>query len=195
MYLVLSKSDFYNGVGNYTIYLQPSSKRGGSGDVEKITVTVESRAFIPGPDITTINYPQNIKGADFKGLNVPFEVSWQSINTNYVHIYAGKKNGASFLGKFSPSGLASFNVVDIVRKLKAGKIKLMKTDVIQFSLVLIPLMKRVMKKQKVSINEVINITFDKGDLTLRRGNVITDLQSAFINQFDDSLSKNQYRHS
>lgn len=185
--LVLSKSDFYNGVGNYTIYLQPSSKRGGSGDVEKITVTVESRAFIPGPDITTINYPQNIKGADFKGLNVPFEVSWQSINTNYVHIYAGKKNGASFLGQFSPSGLASFNVVDIVRKLKAGKIKVDENrDVIQFSLVLIPFNEEGDAKTEGK-NEVINITFDKGDLTLRRGNVITDLQSAFINQFDDSL--------
>ena len=38
--LLLTKSDFYNGVGNYTIYLQPVSKSGGSGDTVRINVNV-----------------------------------------------------------------------------------------------------------------------------------------------------------
>jgi hypothetical protein len=103
--LSLKNSDFYNGVGNYTIYLQAVSNKGGSSQNEKISVTVESRAFIPGPDITHINYPQNIVGADFKGNNVPFDISWQSINTNYIYIYAGSKNTSASLGKLAESGV------------------------------------------------------------------------------------------
>ena len=70
----LTNSDFPNGVGRYVLYLQPVSKRGGSGENQKVVITVESRRYLPGPDITHINYPQNIKG-DFKEYNIDFEIS------------------------------------------------------------------------------------------------------------------------
>ena len=113
--LTLQNSDFPNGVGRYVVYLQPVSKRGGSGEIEKIIVTVESKAYLPGPDITHINFPQNIKGADFKEYNIDFEVSWQSINTNYILIYAGKVGDKNLLKKVSPSGNTKFNVAEIIR--------------------------------------------------------------------------------
>ena len=37
----LTNSDFPNGVGRYILYLQPVSKRGGSGENQKVVVTVE----------------------------------------------------------------------------------------------------------------------------------------------------------
>ena len=58
----LKKSDFSNGLGRYTVYLQPVSSRGGSGDTAKIIINVGSKEYLPGPDIRTINYPQNIEG-------------------------------------------------------------------------------------------------------------------------------------
>ena len=185
--LVLKNSDFYNGVGNYTIYLQPSSKRGGSGNIETISVTVESRENLPGPDITNVNYPQNIKGADFKGYNVPFDISWQSINTNYVNIYAGKKTSKTSLGQFPSAGLATFNVDDVLKKLKIGNLqKVDNRDITQFTLVLIPTNIEGNESTEGKYEE-INITFDKGDLTIRRGTVISDIKKAFAQEFDSSL--------
>tara|TARA_R110002153_G_scaffold209910_2_gene362523 strand:- start:4188 stop:9476 length:5289 start_codon:yes stop_codon:yes gene_type:complete len=185
--LILENSDFYNGVGNYIIYLQSSSKRGGSGNLEKINVTVESRAYLPGPDITHINYPQNIKGADFKGYNVPFDISWQSINTNYIHVYAGKPTQITSLGKFAPSGLTTLNVGDVLTKLKAANLQSYENkDIVQFSLILIPYNEEGDSLTEGKTEE-INITFDKGDLTLRRGNVISDIRTAITSGFDYSL--------
>lgn len=187
--LSLKNSDFYNGVGNYTIYLQAVSNKGGSSQNEKISVTVESRAFLPGPDITNINYPQNIVGADFKGNNVPFDISWQSINTNYIYIYAGSKTSAASLGKLSESGVASFNIKDVLQKLNAVNIKPIEVKgVIQFDLLLVPF-----NTEGDSLTEgkteKVSISFEKGDLNLRRGDVISDIKSAFVNRFDSSIFK------
>ena len=185
--LILNKNDFFNGVGNYVIYLQPVSSQAGSGEVKRINVNVVSEEFIPGPDITHINFPQNIKGADFKGFDVPFDISWQSINTNFVYVYAGKyqrNTKSNFLGKFEPTGKATFRVSDV---LKAAKVNITEnSDIIQFGLSLIPYNIEGNEETEGKI-EQINITFDKGDLTLRREIVINDIKEAFRKQFDKTL--------
>ena len=185
--IILSKNDFYNGVGNYIIYLQPNSAKAGSGALKRININVISSEFIPGPDITNINYPQNIKGADFKGFNVPFDISWQSINTNFIHVYAGKYSKdtkSNFLGQFESNGNARFNVLDV---LKASKVNVNETpDKSQFSLYLVPFNLEGDSKAEGKV-EVINITFDKGDLTLRRESVINDIKESFRRQFDKSI--------
>ena len=187
--LVLKVSDFYNGVGNYTIYLQAVSDAGGSSPLEKISVTVESRAFIPGPDITTINYPQNIEGADFKGTNVPFEISWQSINTNFINIYAGRRHSVSSLGQFPPIGVASFNVGDVLNKLNLAKIFPTEVDgILQFDLLLIPT--NIEGDSKTDGKEErISISFNAGDLTIKRADAIADIKTAFTKGFDPSVFK------
>jgi len=182
--IILNKNDFYNGIGNYTIYLQPNSSKAGSGDVKRINVNVVSREYLPGPDITHINFPQNIVGADFKGFDVPFNVSWQSINTNFVYVYAGKYSKdtkSNFLGQFEPNGKAKFKVSDV---LKASGINITEnSDVVQFSLNLVPFNTEGNERTEGKI-EKINITFDKGDLTLRRESVINDIKESFRKQFD-----------
>ena len=182
--IILNKNDFYNGVGNYIIYLQPNSKKAGSGALKRINVNVISSEYIPGPDITNINYPQNIKGADFKGFNVPFNISWQSINTNFIHVYAGKYSKSNFLGQFESNGNAKFNVLDV---LKASKDNVNETrDKSQFSLYLVPFNTEGNSKTEGKV-EVVNITFDKGDLTLPREVVINDIKESFRKQFDKSV--------
>jgi len=179
--LILTKSDFLNGVGNYVIYLQPVSERGGSGDYKKILVNVIQKDYLPGPDITHINYPQNIKGADFQEYNVPFRVSWQSINTNYVRVFAGKRSNQTFLGQFPASSLADFNVEDVLRV--AGNNLDLDANIVLFKLIFVPF-----NEEGDSLTEGkeenITITFDKGDLKLRRGNVVADLRQAFLNNID-----------
>jgi len=185
--IILNKDDFYNGIGNYIIYLQPNSKTAGSGDVKRININVLSSEYLPGPDITHINYPQNIKGADFKGFDVPFNISWQSINTNFIYVYAGKYSKdtkSNFLGKFEPNGNAKFKVLDVI---KASKTNINETsDVVQFSLNLVPYNIEGNEKTEGKI-EVINITFDKGDLTLPREIVINDIKESFRRQFDKRI--------
>lgn len=63
--LRLGKKDFPNGVGSYTIYLQPCTRSGLTGDYGSIVVNVISKTSVPGPDIVTINYPENIIGCRF----------------------------------------------------------------------------------------------------------------------------------
>ena len=177
----LKKSDFSNGLGRYTVYLQPVSSRGGSGDTAKIIINVGSKEYLPGPDIRTINYPQNIEGADFKGFDVDFNISWQSINTNYIIIYAGKVSNSTILGRFPNNGAATFNVERVLRKLRDKG----RADVVQIPLKLVPYNEEGNQKTAGKTEE-INITFDKGDLTLRRARVVSDIKKAFTSQFDTS---------
>ena len=179
----LSKADFTNGIGRYTAYFQPISARGGSGEIQKVLITVESKAWLPGPDITTINYPQNIKGADFKGFDVDFQIDWQSINTNYVNIYAGKYSDSNGLGRYPAIGTASFNVQQLLKKLADKTIE--NKDVIQFKLLLVPFNIEGDELTEGKIEE-IDITFDKGDLILPRAEVISDIKTSFTKEFNET---------
>ena len=89
-------------IGQHTLYLQPVSIRGGIGPLQTVSINVISKSFLPGPDITNITYPEMIKGKDFVGFNVDFDITWQSINTNYVDIYVSKKDAEFVLGRFLP---------------------------------------------------------------------------------------------
>ena len=179
----LSKSFFNNGVGVYTAYLQAVSNINGSSGIQKVTITVQSKSWLPGPDIRTINYPSIIKGADFKEYDVDFEISWASINTNYVLVYAGKVSDQNLIGKFEASGLSTFNVESILRK--AGETIAETRDVTNFSLLFVPYNTEG-DSVATGKTEQIYITFDKGDLKLRRGNVVNDIKAAFEKDFDES---------
>ncbi len=186
--IVLNKNDFYNGVGNYVLYLQPRSNRAGSGETIKVTINVVNKYYLPGPDITNIYYPQNIKGADFKEFEVDFDISWQSINTNYVEIYVSKYDKEYALGRFSPSGLATFKVSDVLRKAKLQFNE--DTDKIQFEFLLIPFNAEGDELTEGKI-ERISMLFDKGDLKLQRGNVVADIRKAFEQSWDETILREE----
>jgi hypothetical protein len=182
--IVLTKNDFYNGVGNYILYLQPRSERGGSGETIRININVVSKTFLPGPDITHINYPQVISGADFKGYNVDFDISWQSANTNYVEMYVSKYDSEYAIGKLSASGLVTLNVADVLKKSKNQVNE--DIDKVQFEIILVPFN---IEGDEVTEGKIerITILFDKGDLKLNRGTVIADIRSAIEANLDDSI--------
>ena len=160
--ITLSTTEFTNGIGNYTLYLQPVSNRGGSGETTSVSINVLNKSYLPGPDITNIYYPQNIKGKDFAGFEVPFDISWQSINANYVDIYVSKKDSQFVLGRFSPSGLTTFNVGEILKKSNTEYNE--DTDKIQFKFILIPYNSEgdVLtegKNEEIFIVIILNISF------------------------------------
>lgn len=179
--ITLKNEDFSNGVGRYVLYLQPISNRGGSGELQKVVINVQSKAWLPGPDITHINYPQNIKGADFKEYNVNFDVSWQSVNTNYILIYAEKVTDKNFLKKVPPAGNTTFNVSEILRTIGSDLVE--DRDKSVFKLLFVPYNEEG-DERTLGKTEEATITFDKGDLKLRRGSVINDFKQAFISNLN-----------
>ena len=185
--LVLSKTELQN-IGQYTLYLQPVSNQNGIGVLETISINVLSKSFLPGPDITNITYPEMIKGKDFVGFNVDFDISWQSINTNYVDIYVSKKDTEFALGRFSPAGKTTFNVEKVLQKAKLSFNE--DIDKIQFKLLLVPTNTEGDELTEGLVEE-IEILFDKGDLRLLRGNVVSDIREAFKRNFNTSLFKDE----
>ena len=185
--LVLSKTELQN-IGQYTLYLQPVSNTNGVGSLRVVNINVLSKSFLPGPDITNIIYPEIIKGKDFAGFNVDFDISWQSINTNYVDIYVSKKDTEFGLGRFSPAGKTTFNVEKVLQKAKLNFNE--DIDRIQFKLLLVPTNTEGDELTE-GIVEEIEILFDKGDLRLLRGNVVSDIRTAFNKHFDVSFFKDE----
>jgi hypothetical protein len=175
-------------IGQHTLYLQPVSIRGGIGPLQTVSINVISKSFLPGPDITNITYPEMIKGKDFAGFNVDFDITWQSINTNYVDIYVSKKDTEFVLGRFSPSGKTTFNVQKVLEKAKSTFNE--DTDKIQFKLLLVP---TNIEGDEITegVVEEIEILFDKGDLKLQRGNVVSDIREAFNKHFNTTIFKDE----
>lgn len=175
----INPSDFE--IGTTKIYLQPVSRTNGSGPYETITITTFQKSYLPGPDITHIDYPRTIKGKDFAEYNIDFNVSWQSKNTNYVLVYVGDVSDQKLLGKFTNSGKAKFNVADIVRK--SGQSLDDYRDITRFKMFFVPYNSEG-DEVTAGKTEEISITFDKGDLKLRRANVIADIRSAFESELN-----------
>lgn len=181
--LSLTSSDFSK-VGQFELYLQPVGN-GGSGDVKKVIINVSNSTSIAGPDITHISYPQNIVGADFKGYDIDFKISWASVNTDWVDVWVGKVSDSTKLyTKRDPQGQLTLNVKDVLTK--AGNNLSEDVDVVDFKLLLSPFNDRGDSTFQGKVEE-ITIRFDKGNLKLRRGNVIRDIREVISKQFDTSI--------
>lgn len=182
--ITLTKSDFSK-VGQFEMYLQPISEIGGSGNVKKVIINVSNTKSLAGPDIRSISYPENIIGEDFKGYNVDFKLNWSSINTNWVDIWVGKiSDSTKLVSKRDPQGELTLNVKDVLTK--AGNSLEESTDVVKFKLLFIPYNDEG-DSRFAGKTEEITISFDKGNLRLRRGNVVRDIREAVSKQFDSSI--------
>jgi len=178
--LTLRPSDFPNGAGQYTAYLQPIGD-GGSGEYGAVVFNVLQKSELPGPDITHITYPQNIIGKDFQGYNVDFRIDWASVNTDWVDVYVGKKsNTTSLASKRNPQGSLTLNIKDVLTK--AGDRLSEDVDIVQFKLILIPYNDRGDSTVSGEEEEIL-INFDKGNLKLRRGDVVRDIRESIKKQF------------
>jgi len=183
-----SPSDFGR-VGTFELYLQPVSNNGGSGESTKVIINVSETKSFAGPDITHITYPENIIGEDFKGYNVDFRVSWTSINTNWVDVWVGKiSNQTKIATKRDAQGQLTLNVKDVLTK--AGKSLAESVDVVDFKLLFIPYNDEG-DSTFAGKTEEITISFDKGNLRLRRGNVVRDIREAISKQFDKSILQSE----
>jgi len=87
--ILLIPAKAFSVIGNYRILLVPSNSEG-DGDIIQLMYNVVDDVYVGVPDIRNIQYPSELRGPDYVGTNVDFTISYDSIDTTFVRLYAGK---------------------------------------------------------------------------------------------------------
>jgi len=171
-------------IGNFKVYLVPSSTLGDGARVETIINAVDDE-YIPVPDLRRIKYPSTLYGADYKGTDIDFEISWESINTNFVRIYnsATVTAGSKYVEVASNSKI-TLNVKNLIL-LNPSNYKESNTE-FKFELSLVPY-NTSGREVAIGKKETIPITFKKSDKTIPKSMAINRIAEAFASKFDTSV--------
>jgi len=177
-------------IGNYRVVLVPSTtKKTGLGVLStngnfdgtpiEFTLNVVNEVFVGVPDIRNISYPSELIGPDFVGTDVNFEISYESVNTDYVRIF----NGTNYT-QVSPNGKVRLNIKKLI-ELGGNNIAEDQNNIV-LNLKLVPYnisgIETVVGKE-----EFITIKFVKSNFTIPRNVAINRIAEGFINQFDRSI--------
>jgi len=177
--IVLPASNFTR-IGNYKVYLVASGENGDGNTIE-LNVNVVDEVYVGVPDIRNISYPSLIHGPDFKGADVDFTISYQSINTDYVRIY---KTGSDKYIQAVSSGDVTLNFLKLLQLDSTQTSE--NQDLISIGLSLIPY--NISGKEVITGKEErLTIQLDKGDLTIPRDVAVSRIADGFINQFDSNI--------
>jgi hypothetical protein len=160
-----------------------------------LVINVVSDVYVNTPDIREITYPKEVRGADFVGYDVDFDISWNSIDATVIRMYVGNSTDYVELG---PKGNLTLNVKELLDKypLQTPTLTAKKPinpnvrnanndygDKVKIPLRLVPINLETKKPVKGPVEE-IEILFDKGDLEIPRSVVINRIAEGFISQFD-----------
>ena len=143
-------------------------------------VNVVDDIYVPVPDIREIEYPTIIRGADFRGADVDFNFSWNSINATYIRIFIG---GAKEYIQVSPKGDLTLNIKkDILGKYIPKGVYDSNPDAFKIPISMIPYNtsgREVVAGKK----EKFEVVFDKGDLDIPRSVAVNRILDGFSSQF------------
>ena len=78
-----------------------------------LVINVVSDVYVNTPDIREITYPKEVKGADFIGYDVDFDISWNSVHATIIRMYVGNSTDYVELG---PKGNLTLNVKELLDK-------------------------------------------------------------------------------
>ena len=180
--IVLKDSFFTKGLGRYTVNLCPYGPNGEKGPEKQVVIDVVRQETTTYPDIRKINYPKKIQGADFIGVDVPFQFSYQSVYTDYVKIYLNDKD-TRIGGDFAAQDVVKLNVKDLIKYTNKFK---KQGDIYTFTFLLVPYGAQG-KKLLEGKTEKIQIVFDEGDFKLRRDEVIQRICDSVAANLDTSF--------
>ena len=176
----------------------------GDGDILDVSsqaidlvINVVSDVYVNTPDIREISYPKEVRGADFIGYDVDFDISWNSVYATIIRMYIGESTDYVELG---PKGNLTLNVKELLDKYplqsqtkSTQKKGIFKPEIEAYSknygdkvnipLRLVPINLETKKPVEGPV-EKIEILFDKGDLEIPRSVVINRIAEGFISQFD-----------
>ena len=78
-----------------------------------LVINVVSDVYVNTPDIREITYPKEVRGADFAGYDVDFDISWNSVHATIIRMYVGNSTDYVELG---PKGNLTLNVKELLDK-------------------------------------------------------------------------------
>jgi hypothetical protein len=168
-------------VGSYKTILVPYNSSVGDGNALEFQISAVEEMNVGTPDIRNITFPSVLYGPDYVGTDVDFQISYDSVDTDFVRI---KKLGGTSYIQVTKAGTVDLNFKKLL-ELDGTQIS-EDQDKIYISLILTPYNVsgyKVLtgKEEKISIN------FDKGNLTIPRSVAINRIAEAFTSQFDDSI--------
>ena len=161
-----------------------------------LTINVVDEVSVKVPDIRSITYPKLVRGADFIGYDVDFQISFNSVHASYIKLFIGKST--DFI-RVSPNdsrdipgiterrpsrnkSVVTLNVKDLIERYNVELFD--EGDKVKIPIRLIPVNEdsREVVEGKV---EKIPIIFDKGDFNIPRQVAINRLAEGFISQFSN----------
>jgi hypothetical protein len=182
--LVLIPGSTFTNIGNYKIRIVPSNIDG-DGDALDVSLTVVDEVYVGVPDLRDITYPADLIGPDYVGTNVDFVLTYDSINTDYIKIYAG--DSTTFIQE-KAKGSVNLNFQTLLN-LAGSSISETETD-ISLVLKLIPF--NTSGIEAISgITEIIKINFKKGANQIPRTTVVNRIADAFISQLDEAIFQDE----
>ena len=160
-----------------------------------LVINVIDEQYVDVPDIVKVTYPKVVKGADFVGYDVDFEISFEVVNgdrSGFVEVGIGNTKSAFR----TRDNKLSFNVKDILINYldMAGEFNPNRKqapqgvdvgDKIEIPIHLTPVNQNLRKEQVRGETETFKVLFDKGDLTIPRDVAINRLAEGFISQFSN----------
>ena len=160
-----------------------------------LVINVVSDVYVNVPDIREITYPKEVRGADFIGYDVDFDISWNSVDTTVIRMYIGASTEYVQLG---PRGTTTLNVKELLDKRTTLTAKPPTNrnvrnanndygDKVNIQLKLVPYNLNGKRDEVKGPEEKIDILFDKGDLEIPRSVVVNRIAEGFISQFDKSI--------
>jgi hypothetical protein len=177
--IIIPEKAFTN-VGNYRVVFVPSNSSG-DGDSKEVVINVVDEFYVGVPDLRNILYPSIIKGADYVGTNVDFEISWDSINTDFVRIYNGESTNYVQENKAGKVTLNFQNLIDLGNQTVSQNEKS-----VTLTLGLVPY-NISGAEEVIGKKEIISIELIKGENTIPRNLTINRILEGFTSQFDDSI--------
>jgi hypothetical protein len=165
-----------NTVGIYKIQIIPANAEGDGPPLEFV-LNVVNRVFVGTPDIRNITWPATLEGPDYVGNNVDFEISYLSVNTDFVRI--SRPGGSKFIEGPS-TGKVTLNVKKLLEELDGTPVggNIAETRIV---LNLIPYNKSGIT-QINGKTETITIVFKQSSLTVPRNVAINRVAEGFYSQ-------------
>jgi hypothetical protein len=170
----------FDRVGIYKINIIPRNEDGDGTPIE-VSLNVIDEVWVGEPDIKNIQYPSVIQGADYVGTNVDFQVSWESVNTDWVRV---SRPGSNSFIKGPSTGKITLNIQNLLGL--DGLPFSQNENEIDITLTLTPYNesgKEVLKGKE----EILQIKFSKGLLTIPRSVAINRILDGFTSQIDSDI--------
>jgi hypothetical protein len=142
-----------------------------------LIINVVDDTYVNVPDIIEVSYPKLVKGADFVGYDVDFDIKWKSVDTTFVRIFV---NDSKDYIQAGPNDSVTLNVKQLIEKFGIDTEE--NQDIVNIKLNVIPY-STFGNEEITGPIEIIPIVFDKGDLTIPRDVAVNRLVEGFISQF------------